>query len=408
MVVSLTAGLIVATGAFLLARNSSTLFQHEAMITNAQYGVVVGMTRLQADLRRAAFMSSANVLDDPRLCGNTAGWPDGMQQLAGIQILEGGSLQNGDHTLSTANGLTPDALVVGGMVDTTEQFAVDTLMPGQNGGTAILLQNDGAMIRTLAGFGQTGTLPLTGLQQIFRQGRYLRIVDQEGRHGYGVIAGVAGPDGNGKFQVSVTTAPALPTRQLMGTCGCEGFCTGALVNPVARVRYDLRSIDPAAFPRYAGLFSKATHGVGAAHKGIAEPPRTELVRFELDAENGMIASSLEVVAEFAVDLKFGLTWDNSTMVNTTLSQELIGTPTVYAQAGALSAGGTPEQIRSVQVRFSTRSPRRDRDTQVTLAQPPPPETGLYRYSLGLDQGFARLRTLIADVQLPNQARRLTP
>ena len=405
MVVSLTAGLIIATSAFMLARNSSTLFQHEAMITNAQYGVVIGMSRLQSDLRRAAFMASANVLDDPRLCGNTAGWPAGMLQLSGIQIVQGGSLANPGHALSVANGLTPDALIIGGMVDTTEQFSVATLMPGQNGGTAILLQNDGAMVRTLQSFTDVGTAPLQGLQRIFGQGRFLRIVDQEGRQGYGVITGVqAGP--NNQWQVTVANAPALPTRQAAGTCGCEGFCTGALVNPVARVRYDLRAIDPAVFPQYAGLFSKATHTQGAAHRGAAEPPRTELVRFELNQADQMIANTLEVVAEYAVDLKFGITWDNTNQINTTLSRTLIGQPNVYAIAGAIDNNGTPEQIRAVQVRFSTRSPRRDREAQLQLNPVPPPETGLFRYALGANLGFARIRTLIGDVQLPNQARRL--
>ena len=86
----------------------------------------------------------------------------------------------------------------------------------------------------------------------------------------------------------------------------------------------------------------------------------------------------------------------------TIDRYDIGDPNVYVIAGPLGGGGNPQRIRSVQVRLSVRANKRDRD----VAIPNPPDGGIYRFNLGVDgggnpRGFARVRTLIADVSLPN-------
>ena len=403
LMVSLTAGLMIAAAAFLLARNASTFFQREAGITSAQFASVIGMTRLQADIRRAAFMSASNPSIDPLLCGNTSGWPQGLKDLAGITIEAGGSVtrHGPDHALSGTNGLNPDALILGGSFTTTEQFSVDVLASGSSGGYDLQLQDDGAMWRTrLAAQSDNASLQ-TKMESIFRPGGFVRIVDDEGRFGYGVVTGVS--TGGPKVRISVAASPALPTRDSQVVCGCQGFCTGALINPVSRVLYDLRRIDPAATPAYAALYQKGFHDVAAYHKGFPEVARTELVRVELDAQGNEIAGTLELLAEYAVDLKFGLTAEvpqNPPADVPVLERFPIGHANVYTLAGPLAAGGTPERIRAVQVRLSTRNAESDRDVGI----PPLSDGGLYRYSLGNDRGFARMRTLVADVALSNQAR----
>src|SRR5439155_25756652 len=91
LTVAMSAGLIVAMGAFLLARNASAFFQNEARIAGAQFAAMVGMNRLTSDIRRAAMGSTPNVSADPTICGNIATWPAGMKQLQGVQIIQGGS-----------------------------------------------------------------------------------------------------------------------------------------------------------------------------------------------------------------------------------------------------------------------------------------------------------------------------
>ncbi|MEZ4446798.1 MAG: prepilin-type N-terminal cleavage/methylation domain-containing protein [Polyangiaceae bacterium] len=393
MVVSLAAGLLISTAAFMMARNASRFFQSEAGITSAQFQATLGMTRLQADLRRVAFMTSPNATTDPKLCGGTAGWTPGMAQLAGIRIEDGGSVarHGADHALSSTNSLSPDALIIAGIFSTTEQFTVKALENAA--GVTIYLANDGAMWRTRQRASQGGP----ALDEIFRAGRYLRVVDQEGRFAYGLITGTNLLGTN--VEVNLAASPALPTRAATGSCGCEGFCTGAIANPVSRVLYDLRTLDLATYPQYAGLYA-TVQGVNPTYvKAAATPARTELVRVELDENDAEIPASLEVLAEFAVDLKFGITQDIAPVGGApNLVRLRIGDPNVYNVAGPLPAG-TPERVRAVQIRFSTRAERRDRERDLPLMGQ---DLGRIRYDLGTNNGFVRMRTLVSDVQLVNQ------
>jgi hypothetical protein len=84
---------------------------------------------------------------------------------------------------------------------------------------------------------------------------------------------------------------------------------------------------------------------------------------------------------------------------------------VYDATDALP-GGNPEDVRTVQVRLSVRAPRSDRSTHdpanpdFNPVTPTAAEGGVFRFSLGTTAGagFARVRTLVTDVQLPNLNR----
>ena len=406
LMVALMAGLFVAATAFTLARNASKFFRHEAGVSSAQFAAMMGMSRLQADLQRAGFLSSPNVQSDPLRCGDMADWPDGLALLASVAIEDGGSVtrHSTDHALSTLNGLSPDAIVLGGSFGTTEQFSVRAIVAGQNGGIDVFLQtDDGAMQRTLAAQNGGASLP-----QIFAAGRILRIVDDEGRQAYGVIS--AFDADASQPRISLTTAPVVPSKASTGVCGYTGMSIGTLVNPVVRVRYDLRAVPAATYPRYAGLDARARHDVQGQHQGEGTALRTELVRVEIDADDNEVPTSLEVLSEYAVDLKFGLTRavpPVPPLTAPTLNRFAIGNAQVYAVAAGVSGGGgTPQRIRSVQVRLSTRAASADRDQAI----PPPTGGGLFRFNLGVDPdhathqlGYARVRSLVADVSLPNQS-----
>jgi hypothetical protein len=395
LVVSLSAGLIIAASAFSLARNATTFFKSETSIGSAQFSALLGLNRLQAELKRAGFKSTPNIMADPQRCGGTGSFGNGMLETAGVQIVEDGSAVTnaGDHLLTGTNLLTPDAIIIGGMFFGTEHYAVQSIV-ASGGGYDIRLQtslNDGAHARTVRNAATTAS----AYAPIFSAGRYLRLVDLEGREAWGVITGF---DTTGTYPtVSLAAVPALPLRETEEVCGCSGSCVGALINPVVRMRYDLRSIDPVKYPQYDGLYDKSTHGLAAYHKGTIEPQRTELVRVELDAANAEIDSTLEVLAEYAVDLKFGLTEVVPGVPAPTLDRHAIGAADVYAVAATIAGGGTPQRIRALQVRFSTRAQRRDRD--VAIANPT--SGGIFRYNLGANRGFARVRTVTASISLPN-------
>jgi prepilin-type N-terminal cleavage/methylation domain-containing protein len=395
LMVAMLAGIFVAMAAFLLARNASTFFQNEARVTTAQFANLLGMGRLKSDIRRAGFLASPNVVDDPLLCGDPSGWPKGMKEFAALRIDAAGSkiLHPGDHALSSANGLSPDAMIIGGTFATTEYFTIQSLVPGGGGGFTVTLQNDGAMHRTVL----AAQDKLQALQAIFVAGRFLRVVDNEGRYSFGIINGVSLQ--GGLARIALATKPAIPVNSTSAHCGCDDMCVGGMVNPVSRVRYDLRRIDPAKFPRYAPLFNKALTA-GSYHKGEKVAARTELVRVELDAGGTELPDTLEIVAEYAVDLKFGIT--TATVPGPPnqapkIERYPVGSAKGYAVVKSLQSGGSPERVRSVQVRFSTRSEARDRDVGIPKAT----DGGVFRYGLGKNLGFARVRTLTADVHLSN-------
>ncbi len=399
LTIAMSAGLIVAMGAFLMARNSSAFFQNEARLTGAQFASMVGMTRLQNDIRRAGMQSTPNAKVDPNVCGYSAAWPAGMKELAGFKIIEGGSVTDhpADHTLTTLNALNPDSLVLGGMMTSTEHFSVAAVQSTGGGGYDVYIETDGAYWRTKLAAQAGGA----AFDRIFTPGRYLRLIDQEGKMAFGVITGL--DEGGTKPRVSLSGTPAMPKRETQNVCGCTGICTGSMVNPVSRVRYDLRRVDPTVYTRYVGMFPKANVNGNkpAEFKGEVEPARTELVRVELDQDDKEIADSLEVVAEYAVDFKFGLTeTDPGAAPNFTpiVTRRPIGDKKVYDKAGSIQGIGHPEHVSEIQVRLSTRTPWPDRRIGLAKAA----DGGLYRFKIGTDS-FARTRTLIADVYLANQA-----
>lgn len=398
MIVAMSVGIMVAAAAFMLARNSTLFFQNEARIATAQFGAIIGLSRMQAELQRAGYLSSANVQRDPMRCGTMSDWPVGLKELAGIRIEQNGSVTRhpGDHALSALNNLQPDAVIIGGALNSTERFAVRLVAPGAGGLDVFLSIDDGAMQRTLEA--QKAGAP--GLAAIFAQGRFLRLLDHEGRHVYGVINSFTMVDAN-TLRISLSATPYVPTRKTYNQCGCTGFCTGTQVSSIARVLYDVRSIDTAQYPQYQSLFTTARHAAPGQHVGFPAEDRTELVRVELDANDAEIDSTLEVVAEHVVDFKLGLSV--ATQGSTpTLTRYPIGDPQVYAIAQSPSTAAPnqgPQHVRSVQVRLSTRAAERDRD----VALPTPAGGGVLRFNLGNNQGFARVRTITADVSLPNQA-----
>lgn len=429
LLVAMAAGLVVSMAAFLLSKNATRFFQNEARASASHLAATLGLNRIIADLQRAALHSSPNVQKDPFLCGNVATWPDGLQRLAGITIEQDGSMGRPGVDQLTANGLSPDALIIGGSFNTTEQFYFNSITCTAGGCVVNIDPFSGAVQRTLARARGGGA----SLNDIFRPHRFLRLkILGQSRYMYGVIQSVtvAGDPVN-SIQVTLMATYGLPQLQAFGDCGVtSGFNgTGGFANPVSRVRYDIRS-----------LIGHATYGALVAPAGPPEAAqltgdngRTELVRVELDENGDELPETLELVAEYAVDLKFGITVAQESgspdVTNPQLTRFPItpnGNATVYERAGDVTtANAEPERIRAVQVRFSTRTRAPDRDVNIAFdpnapaSSPIGPDGRRYRFLIpgavagvdsltdtppvGAPPAYARMRTLYADVALPNQA-----
>jgi hypothetical protein len=298
-----------------------------------------------------------------------------------------------------ANGLSPDAIVLAGSYASTEQFPVWNI------------QNTGASFVVFLQW-QTGPLGRLGyatvankqalLEGLFPIGRALRIQDQAGEIQFATIASVSAQNAP---QIVLAPQPPLTFRQTAGTtCGLKGNATGAMVNVVNFIRYDLRNLATGSHfgsnPSYAALY-----GGENPH----DASRTELVRVELDTNGAPIDGTEELVAEYAVDLKLGITVADNILNGTDPSLQTFvpGHNMIPGWAGDLTTSATapnqgPHRVRAVRVRLSVRSQEADRDGPVLAGGNVAP--GLYRIGLGAAGGapYARVRTLQTDLALHNQ------
>jgi len=398
LVVALSAGLMVSMAALVLSRNATKFFQNEARISATQLAATLGMNRLTQDLQRAAFLSTRNNVTDPSLCTN-GGLPPSLAGLAGLQIRIGGSVAEHPADLAQStdpqNGMRPDSVIIAGSMDASERFAVAWTFSGV-GQRSVDLQLDGAIARLRQLATQNNNQSLSQiLTPIFRPKRFLRFVDDGRGQGnvWGIIESfsVTGPVGAETVRVVLQADPAAPIKAQNTTCGIgEGANIGIFVSVVSRVRYDLRSLK--ADLNYGTLVAADATTVGVTGEDL----RTELVRVELDPNDTEAPGTLELVAELTADLKFGVTKAPAVGSATAFDPVMV---TFGFDDPAVET--TPELVRAVQVRLSTRARVPDRENALGASG------RQYRFAVlqpPIRERFARLRTLNATVALPNQAQ----
>ena len=435
VLVALSAGILVSAAAFMLSRNATAFFQREARISAAQLSLTLAMNRLTNDLQRASFLSTPNIVLDPRVCApTTAIYPTGLGKLAGINIYSGtattqGALQSTPPGTSTSwePQTPPDAIVIGGSMDSSEVWQVQTIKPGA-GGPLVVLQSpatDPATNRTTVVAGSAAMLPCKlgpafaptdypysgptppGCKTPFNSGRIARIYHPETNwQYYGVISTVTIGAG-GEIDVQLAATPDIPVRAT-SSCGISGqgdTGQGWLLSVISRVRYDIRSLAAPAYgaTQYVAMCGGNGVAVPFAPAVTGDAGRTELVRIELDSTDAELIPTTELVAEYAVDMRFGITVSTKVSefgYDPNVTSYAFGDPQVQTVANDVTKGGTPQLIRAVQVRLSTRARAPDRDTDLT----PGPDGRRLRWLVGtkLQPSYARVRTVYSNVALPNQ------
>lgn len=219
---------------------------------------------------------------------------------------------------------------------------------------------------------------------------------------YGMIKGFSA-SGNPLSNVSVQLEPVpfVPMQPLSNlTCAIKGFGSGWPVHVLSRVRYEIRSlVNDSNFDEYT-LPLNTVAGDGS---------RMELTRVELSPQDAEIPGTLELVTEFAVNLRFGITVQTNALTGPVLTRYPIGdsfpNDIVYQNASAPALGNDkPEMVRAVQVRFATRSRAPDRRASIMVSQPlsagRPPFS--YKLSTALaSEKYARLRTVEREFSLVN-------
>jgi type II secretory pathway pseudopilin PulG len=386
LMVAMVAGMLVSIAVFTLAKHASGFAMRQARVSDATLQSVIGFERLKADIARAGFLSTPNSARDPSSCSNRTepGYPAGLTRLASVFIDNSPNASSE----STVNGITPRRILLAGAYASPDLF-VARLITQDNPPVVFLQRNTLGM----ANIGYTEVGGAAALARVFRTDRALRIVDDRGGVQFARITGVAE---GANPSITVAATPSVQFRAgNVRHCGVQGHGND-FVNAVDFIRYDLRDLNTSANASLSGMFRG-----GPSY----ESTRRELVRVELDVLGNEIPGTLELVAEYAVDLNFSLfVAANTAAALTRVSGANV--PTYAGNVTGLPAGNGPQLIRAVHAWLSVRSQEADRDNPLTLTTTAP-GPNLLRISLhptiATSPPFARVRTLQSTIPLPNQA-----
>lgn len=397
LMVALTGGLFISLAVFALARDSGRFYQREARLANATVSGMIGFERLRADIGRAGFLASPNIVADPQVCGAPNGqWPSALRNLASIQV----SAPAVNYPALQANNRTPPVLTLAGSYTSSDVYGAK-IVPGGNTVTFELSTIEGAgALRRLGNSAMPTTATMTAT---FPNQRALRIV-QNGMHYYGQIVGAAG---GAQPTVTINSQPPVQFRSGSAIgCGLSAVGSGAsaaTINVVNFVQYEVRPPQTAAgIAGYKTVFTNSADAPG-------ESARTELMRVELDINGQVLDTTEELVAEYAVDLNLQVIALSAppNLSDPTLVLVSPGDPLYTSYTGPVfGTANRPDRIRSVRVRLGVRSREADRTATIANAA----NQGLFRFNIGSGtaETFARVRTFQADIALHNQADTLWP
>ena len=407
LLVSLVAGLIVALAVVSLSKSATQTFYEEQRAASAEMSLRLAIDRLRQDLQRASFMASGNIQADrfvplvttnPLKVSVTA--PPGLANLAGIKLNQNGSSAGTPLSQTggaNGNSFPADGIWITGNFTTTDQYAVQSVSStgaGACGGQFFNLAVTSAAWYRVA----TSANPGQALAQIFNPilptlgAKFMgRVADDLGRFAY-VIVCSAGVGASGPFVEIDPTTPIDITQY--------GFIDGRLtINPVQTVYWSIKQLTALAYPQYAPL-----------DPGAGQPAKYDLTREWVDS-TGAVVGGPELIAEYAVDLKFAFTTDVGNYTGTIPAPAMVAFqfPDAQNQNAApltLTPATQNQRIRSVRVRLSTRSPFGDRGQPLAA-----PDGYQMRYCTlpvctpsADSKDFARMRTLSTEVSLPNQGR----
>ena len=396
LMIALTGGLIFSIFVFMLTRDVTRFFQQETGLSDATTSMLAGYQRLRADVQRAGFLASPNLIKDIKRCPartppdtvptlasiSTAGWDTNplMQTLALARVTTGAAT-----TWLTANGLAPDQLTLYGNYTTADQYPARSLS-----GASIFLDPNS---EELARAGYPSADPAALLGRIFPQGSIVRVVSANTGEEQYALVGTTGAATAATPVINLAANPALIQKGPGNSCGIRGLGADILVNPVNIIQYRLGNLSGNA--AFAALYP--TGGDDAAW------PRLDLLREELTPAGVVI--STELVAEFAVDFRVSAQVV-SNQSPYTLTQYAEGDAALAAYVGPSTAGVAlaldkgPHMIRALRPRLALRTRSPDRQANVASG------AGLYRVPLTAGADFARVRTLQAFVMTRNARNEL--
>jgi prepilin-type N-terminal cleavage/methylation domain-containing protein len=456
LMVALVAGVIIAIAVIGLAKSATQTFYEEARLTNVEQSVRAAANRLRYDLTKVSFMGTGNIQlasfeptdSDPpnffvpyghKVASNKfagvglAGsrYTNKSENLQGIHIIPLGSTTvSGEPEVATYAGgpnfTAPDLIEIGGNMTTDDWYTASWEAPpsgaaGSCGGGILHMraQADPATERLIGDNLQNVVNAFTPGPANTRH--FARVIDQNGCHQFvevknatainvgGVTAealvDVCTAQGdNGSLLPQIEDTVNKPGVVARKGCGATPVAETLRVSPYQRVRWRVGKNKIAQIEPLASIAPANTTFV--------------LYREMLDSSGTVIDTLTQTVAEFAVDLKFGIAVDareSSAPPNNISVFDLdsdTGTGNIYtwtnkASATTLTQGAQtqpgPQRVRSVKFRISTRAAMPDRTQPLTLI-PNSPYISRYCVDMPGCTKFARVRTVTSEVPLINQAR----
>lgn len=396
LMVAMTGGLFLSIVVFALSRDASRFYQRESRIANATLAGVSGFERLSGDVARAGHLVTPNIDRDPRVCNKPAGnWPAMLRHLRAILIEKDQTLIAGTELADA--GIEPKGIVLAGALNMPEVLTTAAVSEIGGGGWQISLNTatPAAARAGLSALNSATGANLTALQSIFLSGGTGRIVRlrKKGVDQYAVVKSVSASEGpiNALALITLDDAPDL-VRPTSGSvqCGIEGHGDDMDLSVIDLVRYSIRPM--VANSDYAALFKASGLGGGGGPSALPyEAKRAELVRVELDPSGAEIASTTEIVGEYAVDLQISA-WAAANATNPAL---------IAVTADVNDTYDSTQLLRGLHLRFSVRSREADRTTDV----PAGGSNDLYRIKLNMPSPaqpvYARVRTFQSDIPLRN-------
>ena len=428
LMVSLVAGLIVTIAVVGLARAATTTFFEAARISSVESTVRTASERLRQDLARASYLSTGNIrlardgaagvpmshkiaIANPSAAIGTGGSRyAALNDLQGIRIIVGGSgsfaIANagtaGPNTLSASNGLNPDAAILGGNFTTDDSYQGTFSATGGAcaGGQMVTLNAAAdAAVRRLVSTAN----PLTNTQAAFTPvpGRKFaaRVVDARGCQHFVVVCSVTATAAGAVINLEQASGPGPAILPGTSTnCGARDT-EPVTINPVQRVRWYIG-------PNVTAALAPATDVEVAGNK-------FNMYRDFLDAADppAPIVEMRQIVAEYAADLKFGITVADAANALQVFEMDSdvgggSGTIDTWTQPASGTTAGQPgpQRVRSVRFRVASRAAVPDRTANLVV---PPGAPYLTRYCieappLASCKKFARVRTVVSEVALMNQ------
>jgi prepilin-type N-terminal cleavage/methylation domain-containing protein len=425
LMVSLVAGVIIAIAVVGLARTATNTFHEQVRISGTEMSLRVASERLRADLQRAGYMSTGNIRWDPKIAARPGAFGANNSRYASttdlqsIEIFPGLSRvdaapfgSEGPYALATKNGLNPDSILIAGNFTTTDAYRaqiVSNVGTGCGGLKLVMKPGEDAGVSRLMQFATTAADAAKNVQNAFTPGTgdfLVRAVDPSGFAHFAQVC-AAGATATGQpapndLEAWIELRPDAGGKAILDPLDTNG--TGGAreqdyvtVSPLQRVQW------------YIG---PNTNALLAPDPAIEPTPhKFNLYRRVLNAAGVAVVD--EVVAEYAVDLKFGIVVHDpyaAGAANRYLVYDLDDTSGKIAEwtnkaSATTQFGAGPQRVRSVRYRVSLRAPIPDRTANLQVA--PAPYISRYcmeNVAIGSCKQFARVRTFVSEVALVNQAR----